>query len=390
MNNARRESCKIRELAVCLAEVSERPLKLKALFEHYCNKLEKLELPVDRASLGLELLHPNITGWQYIWNSQSSTSTSLECPISSNVDYTNSPALQVSLAGQPIRYPLISKQCELPMLERLRKDGATDYYIVPLPFLDRCRTAFISYATHRTNGFRQEQLIDLHLATILISPWIERHVLRRISKDILEVYVGRRSGAQVYEGVIKRGAAEVVDAVIFFADLRDFTKRSNSQNLPTVLEDLNQWLELLVAAVVNNGGEVLKFVGDGILAMFPVGEEGLENASQSALLACREALSTVSNLNVQRENLGQQKMFFVMGLDAGEVAYGNVGGIERLDFTAIGRTVNRASRLVDLAKDLEITVAISSTCAGNLSCELSHVGSHFLRGFDEAIEVYSL
>lgn len=173
------------------------------------------------------------------------------------------------------------------------------------------------------------------------------------------------------------------------ADLRGFTRYSDEQELSVVLRDLDRWLEMMVDTVTSANGEVLKFLGDGLLAMFPVSNGGVDEASAAALRAARSALNAAAQANVGRVAEGRESYRFAMGLDAGELAYGNVGGLERLDFTVIGPVVNRASRLVELCKTLEVPLLVSERCAAGQIPPLQSLGHHELRDVLLPLHVYA-
>lgn len=232
------------------------------------------------------VLHPEVSGWQHIWTDQSlSVRESERATAATSPSYLNSPTRIVDETGRPFRRQLKVSCSDMPLLEELRLAGATDYVMYPLPFLDQTRTAVISLATERTQGFDTASLDGLGLATRLLSPYLERHVLRRIAVDLLDTYVGPRAGQRIIEGRVDRGAVEMIEAAIWFADLRGFTLLSERSPIPDVLAHLNAWFGTIGEVVEAHGGEVLKFMGDAVLAIFPI------SAGQDRAAACRKALA---------------------------------------------------------------------------------------------------
>src|SRR5262249_17731879 len=264
----------------------------------------------------------------------------------------------------------------------------SDYYIVPLPFLDRQRSAHMSFATQRPQGFSDQEIVLLTDAAHLFGPYAERRVLKRIALDLLATYVGRRSAPKVYDGATDRGEAEMITATIIIADMRGFTHYSDTHPIANVLSTLNDFFDALVAAIEAHGGEVLKFIGDALLAIFPAGEgEALPLAP--AIAAALEVRRHIAELNAERVRAGRSLLKFGLVLDAGEIAYGNIGSRTRLDFTAIGPAINHAARLLEFAKRTTHDIVVSESfaqAANGLTFE--SLGTHVLRDFGAAQHVF--
>ena len=260
----------------------------------------------------------------------------------------------------------------------------------PLPFLDQTRTAAMSFATQDAQGFDEATIDCLARAAKMLSPYLERHVLRRIAVDLLDTYVGPRTGQRIIEGRVDRGAMELIEAAIWFTDLRGFTRLSEHSPIPEVLADLNSWFGIIGDVVEAHGGEVLKFIGDSVLAIFPT------SSAQNGMSACRSARVAAQEFGLRadaenglRRSIGRTPLMHSLSLHFGEVAYGNVGAPHRLDFTVIGPAVNRASRLLDLAKQLDRQVVVSRVFAQELDQPLSDLGRHHLRGVDRPQQVFA-
>ena len=297
--------------------------------------------------------------------------------------YLNSPARVVEETGQPFRMHLTQPCPELPILEELRLAGATDYLMLPLPFLDRIRLAVISFATRDPNGFGEAHLNALMLAARLFSPYAERHVLRRMTADLMNTYVGPRTGQRVIDGFIERGSFERIEAAIWIADLRGFTRLSETAPVQQVIAKLNAWCEAMIGPIEQHGGEVLKFIGDAVLAIFPTSE--LRTREQ----ACLDALAAGEQFSLAWHD-GRLGGDFILALHFGDVAYGNIGAPRRLDFTVIGPAVNRAARLQELAKTLGYSVVTTSALASSLPHgRVQDLGSHKLRDIEEFQHVFA-
>jgi adenylate cyclase len=373
------------EFAEWLIKAATRDKSLAELHRLFCEKLVELGLPLWRSSLGLEVLDPEIDGPQIRWIAHE-VSTRL---MPRGTDYTGSPGYVVDKTGKPYRRRLDKATDDLPFLEDLREMGATDYYITPLHFLDVQRTAHISFATLRPEGFTEGEITLLEEAALIFGPCAERYVLRKIAIDLLTTYVGRRSAVRIYDGAVERGKPEMITATILIADLRGFTHYSETQPMANVLTTLNDFFDALVEAIEPKGGEVLKFIGDALLAIFPANEsESLPYAA--TLAAALDARRRISELNERRKRDELPPLKFGLALGAGEIAYGNIGSRKRLDFTAIGPAVNATSRLLEIAKKCDHDIVISEAFAHGSGSAFLSLGRHELRDIAVAQEVFSV
>jgi adenylate cyclase len=348
------------------------------LFRRFCEKLLTLGVPLWRSSLGLELLNPEIAGAQIRWI-EHEISVETSARAANWRDYDNSPAQIVDTTNRPYRRRLDAPVTDVKLLESLRRAGASDYYIVPLPFLDRLRTAHISFATQRPQGFDDAEIELLTDAAQLFGPYAERRVLKRIALDLLSTYVGRRSAEKVYDGVIDRGEAEMITATILIVDMRGFTQYSETHPIANVLSTLNDFFDALVGAIEAHGGEVMKFIGDALLAIFPAGEDKSLPLAP-AIAAALEVRRRIAELNVERANANRSLLKFGLALDAGEIAFGNIGSRTRLDFTAIGPAINHAARLLEFAKRTTHDIVVSESFAqAAKDFPFESLGAHALR-----------
>ena len=376
------------ELALWLADNAA--LSLAELHDSFCRMLVADGLPIWRAVLGTETLHPEQLGGQLVWRADGEQTEMVYAHgVEQTSSYLDSPLRVVDETGKRGASGSPGTAPNMPLLLELQQAGATDYLMVPFPFLDRTRSASMSFATRAAKGFSDEHLQRLELAANLISPYAERLALRRIAVDLLDTYVGRHAGERIFQGKVQRGAVDRIDAAILMADLRGFTALSNARGLTHVIETLDAWFECVAAAIASHGGEILKFMGDGLLAIFPAHAEPAD-ACRRAADAALDSLLGVELLNAGRAAEGNEPVAFVVGLHVGEVAYGNIGGRRRLDFTVLGPAVNYASRLQDLAKSLDRPILASSAFASQLSEPAVAVGTHPLRGIGDAEEVFAL
>jgi class 3 adenylate cyclase len=206
---------------------------------------------------------------------------------------------------------------------------------------------------------------------------------------LLEAYLGRRSAARVQSGAIKRGSGETIRAALLYADLRGFTALSEATEPASVIAALDAWFDRIAGAVHAFGGEVLKFIGDGVLAIFPV-SDAPKAACESALRAVIAARAGMTHLDAAREKQGLPPLPFGAALHLGEILWGNIGAADRLDFTAIGPAVNLVSRLEGLCRTLGRWVLISGALAAETTTPLLPLGEHALRGIPTPCAVFTL
>ena len=376
------------DFAEWLIAAATRDKVTSTLHREFCEKLVELGFPLWRSSLGLETLSPEIEGSQFRW-----TAHEIERRImprgNDPADYIHSPAKIVDDTHKPFRRRLETPVVDMPLLEELRLAGATDYFMMPLPFIDRQRTAHISFATQRAGGFSDLEIADLARAALLLSPYAERRVLKMITVDLLNTYVGRRSAGKVYDGALDRGKAEIITATILIADLRGFTRYSDTHRIDNVLSTLNDFFDELVGAIEPHGGEVLKFIGDALLAIFPASDEH-ELPCGPAVAAARGTRQRIATLNRARAEAGRSLLKFGLALNVGEIAYGNIGSRTRLDFTAIGPAINHTSRLLEVAKQRDYDVVISESFVRAAGSAFPSLGLHKLRDVAGEQHVYGL
>ena len=279
------------DLALWLVERSREPANLPLLFEGFCGQLAAAGLDLCRVLLGLETLHPELSGTMLLWQGGALEKvTTQRAGILTSESYLRSPTRVVDETGQPFRWRAGESTREMPRLEAYAAEGVTDYLMLPLPFLDTTRTAVIGYATKRSGGFSAADLDLLDAAARMLSPWAERAILRKISLDLLAAYLGAEAGRRVYDGQIERGDLRTIRAALWFCDLRGFTALSDRLPRAKLIKVLNRWFEAMGAAIAEGGGEILKFMGDGLLAVFPVNGDPAATCDR-ALAAVHAALA---------------------------------------------------------------------------------------------------
>lgn len=240
-----------------------------------------------------------------------------------------------------------------------------------------------------TRPFDPGEALRLSLAVRFAASPVAVVAARLALAALLEAYIGRRSAARVLAGALRRGSGETIRAALLYADLRDFTALSETSETAAVIAALDAWFERIAGAVQAFGGEVLKFIGDGVLAIFPVTGAPAE-ACAAALRAVVAARAGMAHLDVERRTQGLPPLPFGTGLHLGDVLWGNVGAADRLDFTAIGPAVNLVSRLEGLCRPLGRSVLISGALAAESGEALVPLGEHILRGIAAPCPVFTL
>jgi adenylate cyclase len=272
----------------------------------------------------------------------------------------------------------------------MRAEGVTDYIALPMLFADNSLHSS-SWTTRQPGGFSDDEIVMLRALARPLARVIEIMSLRRTAIMLLDTYVGNRAGERILGGQIRRGHTDTMHAAIWLSDLRGFTALSDRLPAETVVEILNHYFDCQVATIRAHGGEVLKYMGDGLLAVFPIAERdgNAPDVCAQVLEAARESRASIDALHYP---VGETVEHFRFGvaLHVGRVLYGNIGGGNRLDFTCIGPAVNLAARLEKIAGRLSRTIVASAGFAGICSADWTDLGEFPIAGFAKAERVYGL
>ncbi|MBV9521573.1 MAG: adenylate/guanylate cyclase domain-containing protein [Alphaproteobacteria bacterium] len=362
-------------------------------FDALCWRLVGADLPLSRVNITVRTLHPQILGFAFRWYRRRRVTEVLRVGHGAEytADYLESPIRPVTERGETVRFHLEDETTMLPypLLETLRRDGATDYFACPLTFYNG-RHQSMAWTTDRPGGFSADDIARMTEMRPAIGTVIEARAMRFITGTLLEIYLGRTAGRRVLDGEIRRAEGERMHAVILAADMRGFTHLSDRLPGEALIALLDDYFDAVAGPVQARGGEVLKFVGDGVLAIFPVGEEGEAAAAARALGAASESLARIARLSALRAASDRPQIRIGIGLHIGEIIYGNVGAADRLDFTAIGPAVNLAFRLESLTKRLDRPLLLSRDVALLLRQPVISLGFHPVKGLSEPEEVFGL
>jgi adenylate cyclase len=356
-----------------------------------CQRMVHAGVPLWRAAVFVTTLHPDVMGRSFRWQSESgvTVSSALHSFVETD-DYRTSPVVAVYSTRSTVRRRLADSDCpdDFPLLRDLRAESATDYAAFPLLFTDGT-IHVATWATRQAGGFTAKQFSDLESVIAPLARVAEIRALRRTAGNLIDTYVGHQTGERIMSGKIRRGYIEAIRAAIWLSDMRGFTALSERLPPQALIDRLNLYFGCQVPAILDHGGEVLKFMGDGLLAIFPIGK------NEDAGAICRRALAGALEVRkrvaaLPRTADGEEPVRFGLALHLGEVMYGNIGGGNRLDFTCIGPAVNLAARLEKIAAKVGETVVASADFAGRLPDEFSRLGDFPVAGFAAAQTVFGL
>ena len=371
------------------------------LDQRIIERLRGAGLPIVRYFVAVPSLHPQVDGFGTLW--EQGKGLQMHEHLLDEKGWgqlKDSPFYQVFYQGRGSRHRLSGPPAadEYTILGELRDGGMTDYVVLALPFSDGSHKA-MTLATDAPQGFDEEQIALLDGLSHALAATIETRYLRHQTGMLMDTYVGPVAGRKVLQGAIKRGSGETIRAVIWFCDIKGYTALSERLSGETLLETLNSYFEVMTEAIESENGEVLKFIGDAILAIFQPGEHGdqpgehgNQNGGQTgdqngdqgaavrALAAARTAIQDLEVVNNQRRGRGQPVIECGIALHLGDLLYGNVGGRRRLDFTVIGPAVNLASRIEALTRNLGQPVLVSAAFAETHGGAFENLGMFGFKG----------
>ena len=398
---AERDAREISAIADWLTERGLLRTGIEQIVEGFCQRLRAIDVPLWRAFASADTLHPRIRGMGCSWRvDQGIRSDVYIHRLDPPEAYLKSPFKRMLDRGlDHLRVRLDgSEPIEFPLLDELRGQGATDYLAQRTWFglegeSDRKTGLLSSWATTRPEGFSDRDLVILCHLMPRLALSLQARVAHDISVNLLDTYVGPEAGRRILDGEIRRGTLDVISAVIFVADLRGFTAIADRSERDVLVDTLNDYFDCQVPVIVEHGGQVLKFLGDGLLATFPLAGRPPEAVCDAALDAASEVIRCVRELGEERAAAGKLVMDLDIALHLGDVFYGNVGSADRLDFTVIGPAVNEASRIEILCEQHDRNLLISETfarAATNSADRLISIGRYGLRGVRGAQSIYTL
>jgi adenylate cyclase len=385
-----------------------------ALVSGFCERVVAAGLPISRALVLIDTLHPVYEGRLVRWGHDPSQPvvseygrTSLPEGVSDPLvsggaqpdvvaRWQASPFFQMLQTGESLLRRRITAEsaAEFAVLADYRAVGMTDYVAMinrfaPEGTIGEMDCIYSSWATARADGFDDAHVSILMRVVPTLALAFKAAALARMTGTLMETYLGRDASRRVLSGRIMRGVADRIDAVIWFSDLRGFTRITDSTP-EQIIPLLNDYADVIVSAIHAHSGDVLKLIGDGILAIFTAGNRA--RACAAALAAATEARSKVTTLNARRAHAALPVTDMYVGLHIGEVFYGNIGSTERLDFTVVGPAVNEASRIAAMCRSVDQPMLVSEAFANvdGMRGSLVSVGRYALRGVAQPQELFTL
>jgi adenylate cyclase len=359
---------------------------------HFCSALIEAGVPLWRANIGQRFANPLLIAWGVVWTPDNTES----------YDVTHERMLTDGYVGSSFEYILKNRR---PLHKSLRgldfeKDhnsyiefaelGGTDLYATLLYYGDGSLHG-CTFITQFEDGFSTEHLAMIEAALPALSSAMEPITMRKSSRSLLRTYLGDGPSRAVWDGTIRRGERTSLEAVVMFSDLRGFTALSDSASEEDLFEALNGYFDVVVQAVEEMNGDVLKFMGDGILSVFAIPTPAdRSHQCLQAILAAQKILTDLAALNRIRVQASQPALDIGIGINSGQVSYGNIGSPGRLDFTVLGGAVNVASRIEGLTKSIGHRVVVTAAIAETNPEFFMTCGMHEVRGLDRPIELFNL
>jgi adenylate cyclase len=390
------------KLASWLAKAGLEGRTETVLVEGFCQRVTAAGLPLARAIVFIDTLHPIHEGRAFRWEREKPEATLTEYGRSTEGEaaerWRTSPWFRLLQDGDSLlrrRIPA-DGELEFPMFADLRVAAITEFVAVLNRFaadgaIGEMDSFYSSWMTDRVGGFSEDEVTALKRLTPFLGLAIKSVSLARIAETLVETYLGRDAGRRVLQGRIARGVADRIKTVLWFSDLRNYTRISDTAPPEQIIPLLNDYAEAVVTAIHENSGDVLKLIGDGVLAIFPA--EDRARACAAALKAAKEARAAVEALNARRLAEGLPATDIYLGLHLGVVFYGNIGSQERLDFTVVGPAVNEVSRIAAMCRSVDQPILISENFAASVDDEpkpFVSVGRFALRGVGKPQELFTL
>ncbi len=361
--------------------------------DEYAWRILAAGFPIARMTLHSGTLHPQFLGTAFVWwrDLGQTTQTFVKHEVAETLSYKDNTIRRILYGGETLRrrVDVANSELDLPILHDLKAKGCTDYLALPIDGAHGRKYA-VTYATDRSGGFSPREVTELTSVSRRLSFACDIFSQRALTQNLIDAYLGTHAGPKVLAGQIRRGTGEELTAILWSSDLRGFTERSDRLPGQQMIAILNALFDIQATAIHNHGGEILKFIGDGLLAIFPVGAAGSNHAaSRNAMEAAKESHLGLRGLAGAAFMAGEPPLKIVVALHAGTVIYGNVGAADRLDFTVIGPAVNLVSRVEGVAKALDEPIVVTGQFAKAFEKPLRSLGMHALRGLAQPLELHA-
>lgn len=357
-----------------------------------CERMRAIGVPIARSTMHFRTLHPQWLGARLLWRTgmKEADIAMFSYGVENTPQFQASPINEIFKGATEVRKDLEacdSNQLAYPLYREMYAEGLTDYIAWPI-YHTLGKRHIVTFASDAPGGFTEEHITFLKDLLPALTMVTEIRLKNIMARTLLRTYVGPHASEQILAGATTRGSGATVGAAILICDLRDFTSISDMWPRDDVIELLNGYFDAMVEPIEKNGGEILKFMGDGLLAIFPLSDP---NACHNLLVSIGEAQAAVSALNEENRKHGREILRYGVGVHVGDVMYGNIGSRTRLDFTVIGPAVNIASRLETLTKDVKRPVLLSKAFVEMAGCQrdMESLGAFPLKGLGEPVDVFA-
>ncbi len=387
------------------------------LLNQFIEYLNEHKFEILRANMGTKTLHPQVETISYLWVPHETESMLETQPDAlsfsrqthkyktgflkenkfnvgsiSSAQFSTSPIHHVLKTQKDFYFSYSEfdgEEYPFPILAELVPFSPTGYLAVPVVHAGNS-FAFLSLVTLKKGGFSDEEQKFLSNALNIISlKWIT-FLQTELTESLLNIYLGKRTGSLVSSGKIYRGELEKIKSVIWFSDIRNYSGISEKLTPEDTIQLLNAYFETVIPVIEKYGGEVLKLLGDGILAVFPFEDKSRKRVGHKVLIAVREAFTEILKLNVERHSVKKQRIYHGVGIHVGDIRYGNIGSKDRLDFTVIGEAVNLTSRIAGMCGELKKAVLASEDFAREIAVSWEEIGEHKLKGIAKPQKIYAI
>jgi adenylate cyclase len=372
---------------------ARREVSFARVIDEFSWRLTAAGIGLLRVGVNTSTLHPQFVGATYHWWKDEAETRKIMImhEVLDIIPLSDNPVLQARGEGKTIRRLIDAPDAVLDftILHDLKARGGTDYLIFPVESPFGFQPHVMTYVSNARGGFRQAEIDVLTGFARDIALIADMRSQRQIAENVLSSYLGAQTGPRVLAGQIRRGSGEQISAAIWSSDLRGFTALSDHAPSERVIATLNELFDLQARAINAHGGEILKFVGDGLLAIFPAATaQEAREAARHAIAAARETLAAVA---ARQSAPDENPLRLVVALHYGEVTYGNIGSADRVDFTVIGPAVNLVSRIEAVAKARDLSLIVSDDFAGahGYCAQLPSLGAFELRGLDKPHELFA-
>jgi adenylate cyclase len=370
---------------------------IERLVEGTVARVDAAGIPIQRFHISFNMLHPLYSGLSLTWRRGQKVEVThlVQTGNSDNPAWRNSPLFHmIEHRIMSLRRRLVGPEAmfDFPILEELRAEGATDYFAFLIPFGEAEDDGLVgSWTTDRKRGFFDADLRALHRIQRRLAVACRMIIRGQVAKNVVATYLGRGAGERVLAGQIKRGDGETIPAVIWYSDLRGSTAMAERLDREAYTAVLNEYFECIGGAVLEAGGEILDFIGDAVLAIFPIDPEKANpgDACAIALGAAKKAQSRIDRANEEHASNGMPTLSFGLALHIGDMMFGNIGTRERLSFSVIGPSVNQVARLEALTKVVGRQIVASKPFAQTCLGAWESLGKHQVQGIANPVEVFA-